>query len=323
MSTPIISVDALQAVITCENAVGAVRQAFIDYADGHIQQPDPMQILFKGTDGEFAGDCHVKAAQSSRQPYFVVKLAAGFYKNRFRGLEPNSGLVLVMSAETGHPVAILDDQGWLTQMRTAAAATLGVALTEIGEQHVLGLVGAGTQARLQVEMLKAMHNVHRVRVLGRNSRRVAEFCQSLRRLDIDAVAVTSAGALIEQSDVVVTTTPSTRPLIEQADWTHDVPIVALGADSPGKQELASELLGRARYVIADSPAQCAHHGEISHALASGAIDATSILAFGHLLADSALATSVGGSGRYIVDLTGLGAQDLAIASLAIRSLDLG
>jgi ornithine cyclodeaminase len=170
--------------------------------------------------------------------------------------------------------------------------------------RTLGIVGAGIQAGLQATMIARRLRFETIRVWARNPDRA------------QALAVEVGGEtadlrdLCRRSDLIVTTTPSTEPLVE-ADWIGPgARIVAVGADSPGKRELAPEILGRGRVVV-DSPRQCLDHGETSWAAAAGLVNPAELIQLGSLLA----APMTFGAGEIVVaDLTGVAVQDAAIAA---------
>lgn len=136
----ILSLPKIKPLLDMPAAIETVRQILIDTANGLIAQPEQVQILFDDQSGSFCGDCHIKAAQAKGLPYFAVKVATGFYQNSGRGLEVNNGLVLVLSSKTGEPLVLLQDEGWLTQMRTAAAGTLAASLKSAPKDGALGII---------------------------------------------------------------------------------------------------------------------------------------------------------------------------------------
>lgn len=314
----IIEFEEIQAVIALPDAIDAVRQAFIDYSKGLIEQPQPLQILFKQDSGELFGDCHAKAAQNHQLPYFVIKIATGFYNNPSLGLEPNSGLVLVMSSKTGQPIAILQDDGWLTQVRTAAAGALAASLKPVSADACLGILGTGTQAYLQAKLITQFLGLQRVAIWGRNVQASEALSQRLSdELGLDVVAMQTVREVCHVSQILVTTTPATEPLIKAEDLADELHIVAVGADSPGKNEIASSVLARADIIVTDSHQQCLHHGDFGEAVRADVVAEDADVSFGEVLAGEHPNLDFMASKISVVDLTGLGAQDLAIVSLVV------
>jgi ornithine cyclodeaminase len=241
---------------------------------------------------------------------FVVKLATGFYRNPELNLPSSNGFMAVLSARTGELLALLHDQGHLTDQRTAMAGAIAARAILREGSRTLGIVGAGTQARLQAKLLKRRLGLDSVLIWARNSKRASALASEVR-----AEAVTLED-LCARADVIVTTTPSTQPLLGSLMIRPGTRIVAVGADSPGKQELDPRILARGRVVV-DSIAQCVDHGEAGWAVRAGLIDPTGLIELGTLLE-----TPVAFAPEEIVvaDLTGVAIQDFEIAKSVWRRL---
>jgi len=97
----IIERERIEAGLTKDAVIAAVRDAFIDHAEGRVHSPDPMQMSYSNEAGELTGDCHVKAAHSNQHAVIAIKVASGFYANPQRGLPVNSGLVVLIPREPG------------------------------------------------------------------------------------------------------------------------------------------------------------------------------------------------------------------------------
>ncbi len=321
-STPVRLLRRADVTRCLEGAdvLGAVREALVANAEGRARSPGTMSFDF----GE-RGEAHVKGAHLEGAGEWAVKLATGFYENPRRGLPAASGLTLLASAETGAPVAIVLDGGLLTDVRTAAAGTLAIdALAPAGIGKV-GIVGCGTQARVQLEQLCQRRRPGRVVAFGRDRKRAAAYASEMsERLGLEVTATDEVRAAVEGADVVLTVTPARRFLVE-AEWVDDgATVVAVGSDMLGKQELEPRLLERAELLVADDPAQAAAVGELQHAPADVR---ERVRVLGELLAERAPgAPPPARDGLAVVDLTGLGAQDAAIASLVVEraaELDVG
>jgi ornithine cyclodeaminase len=313
----IVSLDQIKERVSEQMAIGTVRDAYIACANGEIGQPEPLQILFQKDDRSFIGDCHVKAAQKRGNPYFAIKVATGFYKNRERGLPVNNGLVLVMSAESGYPVALLQDEGWLTQIRTAAAGAISAALVPHNDKTRLGIIGTGEQAYLQAKLIGKHLGPTKITVLGTSFEKSEAFANRLRDdYGLDSYPASNPRELCTASDIVVTTTPSLKPIIAAKDVSDKLHIIAVGADSPGKSEIASDVLAKADIIVTDSHIQCLHHGDFGNAVKSGAIAEDDDISLCDPLAGKAKADFANAK-ISVVDLTGLGVQDLAMAGLVV------
>jgi ornithine cyclodeaminase len=306
----IVELDALRAVLTPAAVIAAVREALIRHARGEVPMPPPMQMLFE----QPAGDCHVKGGRFRDSENFVVKIATGFYENPDRGLPVNDGLVLIFNAQTGALEALIRDHGWLTSWRTAAAGALAAEAGLQPGTSLLGIVGTGHQARLQAEWATRHLGIGQVMIFGRSTERANALASDLRSTGLTTSVASSIEALCGSCRLLITCTQSTEVILRTDVVQPGTHIVALGADSPGKQELDPLLFARASVVMVDDRDQCADHGDLSHALRAGLVKTDAVIALGTVLAKGR--DPLRGSGDItIADLTGLAAEDVAIASL--------
>lgn len=310
---PIIEEAALRAVITPEVAVDAVREAFRADGEGRTHVPAVINLDVPARHGEF----HVKTALIDGVPHVAVKIASGFYDNPARGLPSGSGLMAVFDAATGLPAAILLDNGFLTDIRTGAAGAVAAEMLAPRTFTTVGLLGSGVQARYQVSCLRCVRDFSRIVAWSPDRTRLAAYVAQMRAEGYDAAAAETPEAVCRAADVIVTATPAREPLV-RAEWLrrgHHV--TALGSDSPGKQELDAACLSRADLLVVDRLTQCAAFGELRHALDSGAVQPGGVYAeLGEIVAG----IKPGRTSAHqitIVDLTGVGFQDTAIASRAI------
>jgi ornithine cyclodeaminase/alanine dehydrogenase-like protein (mu-crystallin family) len=294
--------------ISPEQVVDAVREALVATARGDVVAPAPMSFDFRGARGE----AHVKGAYVDGSPDWTVKVATGFYDNPQRGLPTASGLSFVSSAETGQLEAIVLDGGYLTDVRTAAAGCLAAGALAPAHVEQVGIIGCGIQARVQLEYLLLQRTPERIVAYGRNAERARAYADEMEsRFGIAVTVAASAREAVDGSQLVLTVTPSEAALVESA-WVGDsLAIVAVGSDMPGKQELDPEILERADLVVADDPGQAARVGELQHA--PGAAGRAGKL--GELLAERSAEPP---TGLCVADLTGLGAEDAAVAGVVAR-----
>jgi len=316
----LITLDQIKSILQDKAAIlEAVRQGFILHSQGQVTSADPVQMLFGVTEEFMAGDCHIKTASSEALPYFCIKVATGFYNNPAKGLPVNNGLMILISSETGMPTALFQDQGYLTSARTAAAGALAAGLRHDDTPCSLGIIGTGHQAELQALWISEYCSISNVVIWGRAPDKAEALKARLVKQGLRAETSASISELCAISRTIVTTTPSTSALVFSADLKPGHHIIAMGSDSPGKQEIDPEILRRADIVITDDHDQCLHHGEFGHAVKAGYIEATKDLSLGAALENAAI-LGVKKDTISIVDLTGLGAQDLAIASLVYKRL---
>lgn len=299
----IVGLAEIRAALDPDAAITAVRDAIRRFARGEAQQAAVGHLGF--TDPP--GDVHVKSAWLRGDPVYVVKLASTFYDNPRKGLPPGSGLMLVANARTGEPVALLQDQGELTDLRTAMAGA--IAAEAIGDptwtSPTLGVIGAGVQAELQARWIARTLRPGRILVWARRPQAARELAARLG----DLAAAVELRELAVAADLIVTTTPARTPILEAQMLRPGYRIVAVGADAPGKRELGAGVVAGADLVVADSAAQALDHGECAGALAEG-LNPGRVIELGAILAVGARLRP---GGSAVADLTGLGVQDAAIA----------
>lgn len=315
----IVSIKDIEPIVSDKAAViNAVKEGFIAHGRGDITQPSPTQMLFLGAGDRVRGDCHFKAAYSDKYKYFCVKIATGFYDNAEQGLAVNDGFLLLLSSDTGAPLALFQDNGLLTSVRTAAAGALAVDLVG-GKGATLGIAGAGHQAEMQARWISEHTSISEIFLWSRTHANAIALAARFNDLAIRVTTVSSVTELCRQADIILTATPSTNPIVTSESIRAGHRIVAIGADSPNKVELEAQILASATQIITGDHKQCLHHGEFGNAIRAGLIADDSDISFGTCLADRTLINRAADA-TTVVDLTGLGAQDLAVAALVWESI---
>lgn len=307
-----IEEPAIRKAVGTHEALAAAERAFRALAEGKVTQPTPLGFEIPSAQGEV----HVKGAHIQGAPVFALKVATGFYGNAARGLPSGAGLFLVFDAQTGFPAALFQDNGYLTDLRTAAAGALAARHLAAERLDTVAVLGSGVQARLQLRCLALVRRWRQVRTWSPTRAHLEAYCQEMaHELKVPFSASASAEEAVRGADLVITVTPSKRPLI-QAEWlAPGVTVIAVGSDGPDKQELAPDCLAPPARVIADRLSQCLALGEIHHAVEQGVLDPATVYAE---LGEVVLGRKPGREGgeRIVCDLTGVGAQDAAIAEAA-------
>jgi ectoine utilization protein EutC len=315
--------EDIRLAVPMADAIDAVEQAFAAFARGEARLPDVIYMDF----AEFDGDTHMKGAHLKGAPYFVCKVASGFYRNPEKGLPVGSGLVLVFDATTGIPQAILLDNGYLTDLRTGAAGA--VAAKHLAHESLtkIAMIGAGLEARFQMRALTQVREVPVVFAWSRSPEHAEVFSKEMKaELGLDVRIADSVEDAVRKADLVITATPSRQPLV-LADWiSPGAHITALGSDGPDKQELDAQVLARADLVVADHLEQCAKKGEIHHAVDSGAMTLDDVTGELGGVIEGTVPGRTAADQITVCDLTGVGVQDAAVGSLAFeraRAADVG
>lgn len=311
----ILTRTEIQNLVDWDRAVAALKDGFAAFSAGRVATAPVGYIGFP----DQRGDCHIKSGHVAGDPFFVIKVSTGFYGNAAKGLPSSNGLSVVLSALTGAPVALLQDEGWLTDLRTGLAGAIATQALCRPDAIDVGIVGTGTQARLQLQCLGHLLKGRRlrIRVWGRSATAVDLYRSDMARAGFEVSGTRSLEELCGSSDILVTTTPSPSPLIRSAWVRPGTHITAVGADAPGKQELEPALLTRAKAVLVDSRDQCADHGEIAEAVRTGLIDPSDCMEIGELFGGRANPAREGDI--TVADLTGLAVQDIAIAKVVLES----
>lgn len=311
----VLTEETIRELVGPTEALAAVREAFVSYARGEATLPSPSDLDLPGR----AGEMHVKGAFIHGEPYFSYKAASGFYANAEKGLPITGGLNLVFSAETGFLEAILLDNGYLTDIRTGAAGAIASDLLAVEGSVSVGVVGAGNQARHQLQALAVLRPVTEISVFSRTPSNTQAFVEAVgASLGVEVHSVQSGREAVEGRDIVITSTPARSPVVLTHWISPGTHVTAIGADLPDKQEIDPSLFSRATCVAADDVEHASNSGDLHHALIAEAIRKEEVVAIGDLIVGSA-------PGRQtdrditIADLTGLGIQDAAVANVALSA----
>ena len=297
MAIPVFSRAHVETAVSPERALEAVRDAFVAYANGEWTMPPKVYVPAYP-----AGDFRAMPALGGG--HALLKWVTSFPGNPARGLPTVTGLVLLSDASNGMLVAVLD-AGAVTALRTGAAAVL--AAETLGREGDAAVIGAGVNGRAVARTFAArgrdvlVHDVDEARARG-----VADELGARRVSRDEALAAV----------VVVTVTPAREPIFAAGSLRPGQHVSLMGADGPGKAEIAVEELARVR-VFCDDWEQASHNGDLANAVEAGKIAREDVTQLGGVLAG-------GAEGRRnddevtVFDSTGLAIQDLAIALAAME-----
>lgn len=310
-----LSLAQLQKLVSIDAAaISAITDAYVATADGRANVP-PVGYL--GLPAQNA-DCHIKYGYIAGDPIFVVKIASGFYDNPKRGLPSSNGMMIAISAVTGATVAILNDEGWLTNLRTGLGGAVATFALCRPDSEVFAVLGTGTQARFQIRAAAAMaRRPVEFLVWGRSAQRARELVDEFAGSPIQVSQAADLEEACRSADVIIATTPSTAPYVASEWITPGTHITAVGADAPGKQELDPALVAKADLLVADLASQSLDHGEFAAAFQAGLFRAEDCIELGAILNGSKPGRS-SHEAITIADLTGLATQDIAIARTALE-----
>jgi ornithine cyclodeaminase len=294
------------------DAIEQIEAAFRSLATEAVAMPPILRLDIP----EHAGEVDVKTAYLPRFPSFAIKVSPGFFNNPSLGLPSLNGLMLVLSAHTGLTEAVLLDNGYLTAVRTAAAGAVAARWLARRDAKRVAIIGSGEQARLQLKALRLVREIEHVTVWARERDRAIQLAHEIEEVCACDVAGTVHEAL-KHADIAITTTPSREPLIHARDLHAGLHITAMGSDAEHKNEIAPDVFAVARYVC-DRLQQTRVLGELHHAIEAGVVSAdASFPELGQIIAGQATGRSSEDEVT-LCDLTGTGAQDTAIATLALQ-----
>ncbi|TBV00209.1 ectoine utilization protein EutC [Phytopseudomonas dryadis] len=292
------------------DSLAAVENAFRLLATAAVAMPPILRLDIP----EHNGEVDVKTAYLPGVPRFAIKVSPGFFDNPRLGLPSLNGLMMLFSAQTGLADALLLDNGYLTAVRTAAAGAVAAKWLAREDAGVVAILGAGEQARLQLQALRLVREVREVRIWARDASKAVAMAAEL----IDARAVDSIEAALDGADIAITTTPSREPLIRPEHLRPGLHITAMGSDAEHKNEIAAAALAGVDTYVADRLSQTRVLGELHHAIEAGLVGAQDGFAeLGQVIAGQRPGRTSAAQ-ITLCDLTGTGAQDTAIASLAFE-----
>ena len=296
MAVPVFSRAHVEAAVSPERALEAVRDAFIAYARGEWTMPSKVYVPAYP-----AGDFRAMPALGGG--HALLKWVTSFPGNPAQGLPTVSGVVLLSDASNGMLVAALD-AGAVTALRTGAAAVL--AAETLGRDGAAAVIGAGVNGRAVVRTFVA------------RGRSVLLYDVDTERAeaaaDVGAHAVPREEALA--ANVVVTVTPGHEIVFPYGSLRAGQHVSLMGADGPGKAEIAVEEMARVR-MFSDDWEQASHNGDLAHAVEAGRVARDDVTQLGDVLAGAADGRR-GEDEITAFDSTGLAIQDLAVALAALE-----
>ncbi|SMF56928.1 ornithine cyclodeaminase [Tistlia consotensis] len=295
--------------------VELIEQAFAALATRAVVMPPILSMEI----AERHGEVDVKTAYVPGLDGFAIKISPGFFDNPKLGLPSLNGLMVLLSAETGIVQAVLLDNGYLTDIRTAAAGAVAAKHLAPRAVRSAAVLGAGLQAELQIQALALVRPFGELLVWARDPAKAEAYAEKMAaRLGIPVRTVPSAEEAVAAAQVVVTTTPSREPLI-RAEWLHPgLHVTAMGSDAAGKNELDPAVLARADLLVCDRVGQCATLGELRAAIAAGLLPADHAPPeLGQVIAGLSAGRTTDDQ-ITVADLTGTGIQDTAIATAAFQ-----
>lgn len=306
--------------------VKAIESAFGELSKGKVEVPMPMHIGIHEHGDVGPGDCHIKGGYVEGAKTWTVKLAnVSFYKNVQKGMAPGSGIFITCDASNGLPLAVFQENRFLTDLRTGAAGAVSVKHFTLPQHTKVAYIGTGVIAKAMADGVAAMAS-------GKESLGTGKFTQGYAfgfdakmnegfAKDVQASCgypvkiCATAEEAIRSADVIFTQTPAAKTVLELGWLKPHATIIASGSDQPTKNEIPADVLGKSK-LVCDLVRQCAKVGELRTALKEGTMKESDVYCeIGDVVAGTKKGRQAS-DGIIVVDLTGTGAQDAAIGQHA-------
>ncbi len=294
--------------LSFQRLIPIIAQGFKDFHSGRAKVASITNIEIP----EAHGEMHIKPGYMAAGDHICVKIATCYYDNPAQGLPTRDGVLVLANRRNGRIEAVLCDSGLITDMRTAGASAVAVDALANPGSSTLGLIGAGTQAYWHALAIAHVRPLKEICIWGRRTNMAKGLAERLAQ-ETNALVRTESLEAVAASDIVVTATPASAPILTEEKLSPGSTVVAMGADAVGKRELGPKILRQTSVIVADSLQQCKSVGELQWSDA----ECVRVAELGAILAGS-------DKGRQdskdiiVFDSTGVAFQDVVSASEALR-----
>lgn len=312
-ATLLLDRKTVASLIDMKSSILAVEKVFSQYGLGRAVMPPKIYLDLP----EFAGDFRAMPAFVKGLGKCSLKWVNTHANNTKYGLPSVMAIVILNDPKTGFPLSIMDGTT-LTSLRTGAAGGVAAKYLARHDSEVVALVGCGVQARTQLLALREVFKIKSVKVWGKESNLVTKFLKEMKRPGEEMCSFPTVEKCVNHADIVVTTTPSRKPIVNHSWIKAGTHINAIGADAAGKQEIDSKIFKYAKLVV-DDFRQASHSGEINVPCTKGILTHKDVYAhLGQIVCGKKKGRT---SDREITifDSTGLAIQDLAIADVVYHT----
>ena len=295
-----------------------IEDAFKSLSLGKTVMPPILRVDIK----KYHGESDVKAAYIEGLDSFAVKVASGFFNNPKLGLPSSNGLMILLDSQTGVIKSVLLDKGYLTDVRTAIAGAIASKYLSKPESSTVAIIGTGIQARMQLEALTLVRDIKNVNVWSRDIKKTHAYIEDVsKNINLNFTAFDNTNEVVNNADILITTTPSKKPLVDYSSLPKGIHITAMGSDAEEKNELEPDIIKNCDVYVPDSQAQTSILGELNHAIKNNLIKSDMIFNdLGKIIINPELGRK-NNDDITVADLTGTGVQDTAIARYAYAIAD--
>ena len=315
MKPLILNLPEIKSALNDLDLISIIESGFKSYRSGAAVIPPVGELIFENP----PGDCHIKYGYIKNQPYYLVKVASGFYHNPKLGLNSSQGVMLLFKQTTGELAAILIEEGYLTDVRTALASMITLKYLAPEQINAIGIIGCGVQASMQLQYLKLVTKCNQIKVWGRNKAKSSQFAEKYQNTGFNISVANTIEQLAGACNVIITTTPSTQPLLFANQVKPGTHITAIGSDTSEKQELDPHLLDKADLIVSDSISQSLSRGELFKTRQAGLLNENKIMELGEIIISNTRPERTNNQ-ITIADLTGVAVQDIMIANAVFNKL---
>ena len=295
-----------------------IEDAFKNLSLGKTVMPPILRVDIE----KYHGESDVKAAYIQGLDSFAVKVASGFFNNPKLGLPSSNGLMILLDSQTGVIKSVLLDKGYLTDVRTAIAGAIASKYLSNPDSSTVAIIGTGIQARMQLEALTLVRDIKNVNVWSRDIKKTHAYIEDVsKNINLNFTAFNNTNEVVNNADILITTTPSKKSLVDFSSLPKGIHITAMGSDAEEKNELEPDIIKNCDVYVPDSQAQTSILGELNHAIKNNLIKSDMIFNdLGKIIINPELGRK-NNDDITVADLTGTGVQDTAIARYAYAIAD--
>lgn len=311
--TKIFTLNDIKSVIKPKKIIQVVEEGFSLYAK-KLAVIAPLSSLNIGKKGL----AKIKYGYIKDNDFFVIKVGSFFPENIKKNIPTINASLQIYSQETGEFAALLLDEAYLTNIRTAAAGAIVAKYFKPKRISKIGILGTGVQAKFQLEYLRQLIPCKNVIVWGRHYQHAKKFQLDMESAGFNIEAKKNITDLTSQCNLIISATSATSPILFGDQVLPGTLIISIGADTQDKHEIDDTLLKKADLVIADSKVQCAHLGNIAHALQTHTLQEDSILELGDAILENIKRKN--DQQLIVANLTGVAIQDIQVANFVYQAL---
>lgn len=311
--TLILTGGEVKRLIDMKQALVAVEEAFKQHGLSKVRMPPKIYLNLE----KYNGDFRAMPAYIEKMDRCVLKWVNVHPNNKKTGLPTVMALIILSDPKNGFPLCIMDAT-LVTSLRTGAAGGVAARRLARKDSTMLSLVGCGTQAKAQLTALREIFKFKEIRLWSKDNFLASNFLRAMKTSKEEMIICKNIKECVNDADIIVTTTPSRKPIVKYAWLKKGCHINAVGADAKGKEELEPLILKKAKVVV-DSFVQSAHSGEINVPFSKGMIKKDDIYAELGVIIAGKKKGRTSDKEITVFDSTGLAIQDLAVANIIYES----